>query len=240
MTGRLTDAERAAAGLSTPTGGLVIDGKRVPVPGVAVCSWLDDPARAPRVTDGATRKVRPVAVVLHTSRGVVGKVREGSRPSTRAEVLARYQTRTERQVSWCLTIDTDGDVLQQCDASTWTSWHAGWTNRWSVGIELIQQADTGDLWRVQVDAAVRVVAALCDALAIPRRVPVGADGRPAMRGLATLRSKAGGGREEVWAGVFGHVHCAPPTGGGARGPGDPGPAVFDALLAAGFEGVVLP
>lgn len=223
-----------------PDAGLVIYGKRVPVPGVEVVTWLDDPKRAPRVTDGRRRTVRPLAVVLHTSRGVRGAVRPGSLPSTRAETLALYQARTEREVSWCATVDTDGTTLQQCDAGSWTAWHAGAVNEWTIGIELVQQPTTGDLWQVQVDAAVAVVRTLCEALQIPKRVPVGVDGKPVLAGLQALRSKAAGGRGERWAGVFGHVHCAPPTGAGARGPGDPGPAIFDALLAAGFEGVVVP
>jgi hypothetical protein len=205
---------------------MIVDGKRIAVPGVNVTTWLDDPKRAPRVTDGATRKVPPCAVVLHTSRGVRGGVREGSRPSTLAETLALYQARTAREVSWHITVDTDGDVLQQADASTWTCWHAGRANAWSVGIELVQAPDTGDLWRVQVDAAVRVVDALCGALSIPRRVPVTPSGRPVVGVVAGWVASS-----VRWAGVIGHRNLT-----SDRGPGDPGDAIFDALLAAGFEG----
>lgn len=215
-----------------PGVGLIIDGARVPVPGVRVCTWRDDPKRAPRVTDGATRTVKPVAIVLHTSRGVRGVVRDGARASTRAETLALYQTRTAREVSWCATVDTDGDVLQQCDAATWTCWHAGHANRWTVGIEMVQHPDTGDLWRAQVDATVAVVRVLCDTLGIPRRVPVGADGRPVVGVVPSWQSAAKGGAATRWPGVIGHRHLTTD-----RGPGDPGDAIFEALLAAGFAGV---
>ena len=215
------------------SGGLIVAGARVEVPGVSVTTWLDDPKRAPRVTDGKARTKPPTAIILHTSRGVRGNVRDGSRPSERAEILARYQARTEREVSWHITVDTDGDVLQQADVSTWTCWHAGHANGWTVGIEMVQHPDTGDLWRAQVDATVAVVSALCDSLAIPRRVPVGADGAASLALVPSWQStKAKGGKATQWPGVLGHCHLTT-----SRGPGDPGAGIFAALLAAGFEGV---
>ena len=212
---------------------MIVDGKRVEVPGVRVVTWLDDPKRAPRVTDGATRRQRPLAIVLHTSRGVPGRLREGSRPSTTAETLALYQSRTARKVSWHLTVDTDGDVLQQADVSTWTCWHAGHANRWTVGIELVQHQDSGDLWSVQLTALVSVVGALCDALAIPRRYPVLADGSPVLAPVRAWQTTAEGGKATPWQGVL--PHCALTRD---RGPGDCGPWPFAALRAAGWQGVL--
>ncbi len=215
--------------------GLVVDGARVPVPGVAdVCTWLDDPKRAPPVTDSSRRREPVVAVVLHTSRGVRGTVRPGARPSERAELLARYQARTEREVSWDITVDTDGTVLQQNDPARRACWHASHANAWTLGIEMAQHADTGDLWQVQIDACVAVVGALCGALAIPRRVLVGADGAPLGGQVKALQPAKEGGRGERWAGVIGHHHLTR-----NKGEGDPGADVFRALLAAGFEGVGL-
>ena len=58
--------------------GLIINGRRVAVPGVRVVTWLDD-ERIPRVTKVNRRRASAVsAVVLHTSRGVVGVVRDGA------------------------------------------------------------------------------------------------------------------------------------------------------------------
>ncbi len=218
----------------TTTFSLVIDGHRVPVPGVPDgAAWLDDPARAPLVRDGKTRDpARVTGIVLHTSRGVPGVVRPGSRPSNRAELLARYQANTERDVSWHLTIDTDGAVIQSCDTASWMAWHAGHANGWSVGIECAQHPDTSDLWQVQVASLVAVVEVLCRELRIPRRVPVGADGRPFAGVVRAWQEASEGGRQEPWAGVLGHRNLTT-----HRGPGDPGDALFEALLAAGFEAV---
>lgn len=233
MSGRLSQAERASLGLSA--GGLIIDGVRVPVPGVRVTTWVDDPKRAPPITDGRERSASAVrSIVLHTSRGVRGTIRDGSRDSNRAEVLALYQSRTARQVSWCLSVDTDGDVLQQCDAARWACWHAGHANAWTIGIEMVQHPDTGDLWRVQVDACVAVVGALCDALAIPKRVPVDASGKPFAGVVPSWRSVAKGGKATQWPGVLGHRNITTD-----RGPGDPGSSIFEALLSSGFAGEVV-
>lgn len=245
MTGRLTTPERAAAGLAPS--GLVVDGRRVAVPGVRVTTWLDDPARAPRVTDGGPREAHDViAFVWHTSKGrLTTRARQGSIPSTHAETLARYQARTTREVSWHLTVDTDGDVLQQADLARWTCWHAGSANGWTVGAELVQREDAPDvLTSTQIEAAVAITIAACDTLSIPRRVLVAVDGRPQLGPVLDLvspRAKHGktgrplGGRGKTWAGVLGHCHLAHRDASGGRGPGDPGPLIFEALIAAGFE-----
>jgi hypothetical protein len=224
---------------------LIIDGKLVPVAAEGA-TWLDDPKRAPPISDGVRRVASKVkAIVLHTTRGVDGaRVRDGARASTRAETLARYQATTDREVSWHLTIDTDGTVLQQADLATWTAWHAGHVNGWTVGVELVQHPDSPDLWRSQLDALVAVCGAISGALAIPRRVLVDSAGAPILRPVRALLSEAArgsggallGGRAERWGGVLGHCQVVPAT---SRGPGDPGRAPFDALLAAGWTGVVL-
>lgn len=226
--------------------GLVIDGALHPVPSTEVVTWLDDAKRAPPVTDGVRRKREKVqGICLHTSRGVDGGVlRSGARASTRAEALARYQASTEREVSWHLTIDTDGTVLQQADLATWMTWHAGHINGWTVGIELVQHPDSPDLWQSQLDALVAVCATISGVLSIPRRVMVDAAGLPILRPVRALlseaaRSRSGtplGGRAERWPGVVGHCQVVPAH---VRGAGDPGPLPFNALRAAGWQGVVV-
>lgn len=245
MSGRLSTPERAAAGLAPS--GLVIDGRRIPVPGVAVCTWLDDPRRAPAITDGGPRQADDViALVWHTSKGrLATRAKRESIPSTHAETLALYQSRTAREVSWHITVDTDGDVLQQADAARWTAWHAGSANGWTIGAELVQREDAPDvLTSVQIDAAVAVTIAACDALSVPRRVLVTGGGHPHLGPVLDLISprakhaKTGrplGGRGRAWGGVLGHCHLAHRDASGGRGPGDPGPLIFEALAAVGFE-----
>jgi hypothetical protein len=223
---------------------LIIAGVRWPLASVEGASWLDDPKRAPSVTDGAPRAAHKVrGIVLHTTRGARGgRLRPGGQASTRAEALARYQAQTAREVSWHLTVDTDGTVLQQADLATWMTWHAGHANGWTIGIELVQQADSADLWEAQLAALVAVCDAAAVALAIPRRVLLDAGGAPLLspvRGLLSpaARSRDGaqlGGRGERWGGAIGHCNLVPSH---VRGPGDPGPLPFEALLRAGWQGL---
>lgn len=214
------------------TEGLIIDGRRVPVPGVRVISWLDDPERCPRVTKGSARPASAAtAVMLHASRGRSGVVVPGSRESDKAAKLVRYQVRTERAASWCITIGSAGDVWQQCDAATFATWHATVANSWSVGLEMAQSADTPDLTQAQVDACVAVVRVLCDALRIPLQLPA-VGGAPVNGVVRAWQSRKQGGEARAVSGVLGHRNVTT-----SRGKGDPGDGVFLALLAAGFAGV---
>ncbi len=211
--------------------GLVVFGRRVAVPGVEVVTWLDDPHRAPHVAQGAVRAARPTAIVVHTSRGRRGGIVD-ARVSDKADKLARYQARSTTQVSWHITIGAAGEVLQQCDAGSWMAWHASHANRYTVGIEVAQDADTPDLTRAQVRSLVAVVAALCDALAIPKRLPVTRDGAPLAVPVHAWQPRKQGGDQQAFAGVIGHRNITT-----SRGPGDPGDPLMLALLAAGFAGV---
>ena len=228
MSGRLSQAERAALGLSA--GGLIVAGARVPVPGVSVTTWIDDPKRAPPITDGRAVTAPPRAFVWHTSKGILCRAAApDSIPSTHAERLARYQSRTAREVSWHITVDTDADVLQQADPARWMCWHAGGANAWTLGAELVQRDATGTLTVPQIRAAADVTDAVCAALSIPRRVLVDASGAPWVRQVRDLQSTKAGGRGKTWAGVSGHVHLTT-----NRGPGDPGPLLFAELIARGY------
>lgn len=226
-TGTLASETWAALQVPQVAGaGIVVAGQRVPVPGAEVVTWLDDP-KVPRVTDGKARSASAVkAIVLHTVHGKVGPLAHiASVPSTRAEQYARYQANATREVSWHFTVDTDGTVVQSCDAGTWTAWHATAVNGWTVGIELVQESD-GTLYRPQLAAAVSLCDALCACFGITRQVPA-RDGVPIVGVVERLTGKHGS-----WSGVFGHSHQTQ-----NRGPGDPGVHVFRALLDAGFAGV---
>lgn len=216
-------------------GHIIIAGGLTPLEAPEVITYLSDPHAAPRVTDGKARAREKVCgIVLHTSRGVRGRVRPGALPSKRAELLALYQARTTRDVSWHFTVDSDGTVIQQADAALWMCWHASHANGWSIGIECVQQPDSGDLYEVQVETCANLVEVLCAALAIKRRTPVGANGKPWPGLIAEHREASEGGRQQPFMGVLGHRALT-----SNRGPGDPGDAVFEALLARGFEGVVV-
>ena len=205
---------------------LVIDGQRVETPGMETISWLDD-AKVPRVKDGRRRVPQSArAIVLHTVHGKLGPLSDvPSVPSARAERYARYQAGTAREVSWHITVDTDGTIVQSADVAAWTCWHATSVNGWTVGIELVQEAD-GTVYRPQLAAVVALCDLLCARLGIERRVPARA-GVPIVGVVPRLT-----GTDGPWSGVFGHRNQTR-----QRGAGDPGSSVFLALLAAGYAGV---
>lgn len=211
---------------------LILDGVLVTLPGVETRCYADDHA-VPRTTDGRRRRREDVAgIVLHTVTGHPHQpaVLPGSRPSEHAERLARYQAYTERKVSWHLTIDTDGTVVQSADPATWTCWHAGGVNPWTVGIELCQ-GPRGELYEVQLAAMVAVVDWLCAGFGIERRYPMrAATGRPHGSPIPRLTGSAA-----PWLGVFGHRNQTED-----KPHGDPGDGPFVALAAAGYRGVPFP
>ena len=213
---------------------LIIDGQRVQTPGLETISWLDDPA-VPRVRDGRRRVPQSArAIVLHTVHGKLGPLSDvPSAPSTRAERYARYQAGSAREVSWHLTVDTDGTVVQSNDPGTWYTRHAEHATGYSIGIEMVQQQDSPDLWQAQIDATVRLVTVLCEVFNIPKVTVVNASGAPESGIVRDWQEADEGGRQLAFNGVAGHRNLTR-----NKGPGDPGDLPFQALLAAGFRGVL--
>lgn len=208
---------------------IILDGVLCAIAGVETKCYADDRS-IPRATDGKARQRSDVAaVVLHTVTAHPHQppVLPGSRPSEHAERLARYQANTARKVSWHFTVDTDGTVVQSADPATWTCWHAGGVNPWTVGIELCQ-GPKGELYEVQLAAMVKLVDCLCHTFKIDRRYPVrAATGRPHGSPIPRLTGSAA-----PWRGVFGHRNQT-----SEKPHGDPGDAPFYALAAAGYIGV---
>jgi hypothetical protein len=210
---------------------LVFGGIAHEVEGLRSVSYLDNPALAPRITDSDKRARRIRSVIVHTTSGTcrAGKVKTGRLPTDdRAGVLARYQTRTARRVSWDYTVGRDGVVIAQNDPLEWHSWHATAWNSLSVGIELVQDAD-GSLYAEQLDALVLLVDELTRRLRIQRQIAWRGDS-PILELLARADEK-GAQKGVDMVGVFAHVHNTK-----SRGAGDPGPAPFRALKTAGYEG----
>lgn len=221
-------------GRAPGVGALVLGARRVKVPGAVVWTFLDHPACAPPVTDRSGRRQAVQSIVLHT---VTGQPREipvatWPLPPSRACMYARYQTATDREVSWDFLVSTAGVILQQNDPLLSYTWQAGGINPRSLGIEL-EQGPGGALAPEQLTAAVRLCDALTLALGIQRQLPAvrGPRGErvPDRRVLSRFRPEEGSGAR--WWGILGHRNVTE-----ERGPGDPGDPVMLALLRAGYEG----
>lgn len=205
--------------------GLILGGNKHLVPGVDVINWEDDPIHVPPVTDFNKRNMHIRGGVMHTVHGKQGKLRPGRRASQKGESYARYQAHTDREVSWDGTMDLDAVLLWQNDPVKRYTWHAGSANGYTFGIEAVQE-DNGDQYEDQIASQVACLNKLSLVLEFPRQVPI-------KRVNGVVEPDLGFIDREVWKmyGIYGHCNQTR-----NRGPGDPGPYIFRALLKAGWMG----
>lgn len=210
--------------------------------------WLDDASvvtavtkgankgkRVKHVTDGRRRdpKAWTSAVVVHTHQGTARTLKKGILESVTDWVLATYQTNTDREVSWHVTGDTDGSVIQQAD-STWTCWQASQVNPYTDGIELVEGSG-GVLTDVQLEAFVKVMDIWTYHTGIPRAIPW--SGSAPFKGMLTRCLSAHGAGRSV-CGIIGHRNIWGLKNGRLfpyRGAGDPSDLPFYALRDAGYK-----
>ncbi len=221
------------AGVPIPGGDLILGGRSARVAGVGVVTYRDDARCAPEAVGRVVRRRLPQFIVAHTTQGQphVPPV-EAEASTTRVCDLANYQTTTTREVGWDITNSRIGVAVQQNDPSIHYTEQAGRVNGRSLGIEN-EQGPGGVLSQRQIVAFVR----LCDTITLrygmQRQIPARrlADGRlvPDLRLLRRF-TEAGGDGEDWW-GVCAHANIT-----SARGEGDPGPQLMQALLDAGYEG----
>lgn len=214
--------------------GLLIAGRTVPVPGLNVIPPAPDgPAWASlEPGDYRLRQTSWVRqVVLHTTKGIWPQpiIPAPGLPG-RAQAVADFWRRDPTHSAAHLVIDLDGSVACLCDLAYVAAYHAEMSNDWSVGIELYQLAG-GGIHQATLNAAAVLVPAVCDALGIPFQVHGGEyRGRP----LPRMEQMRDGARHQLGGpdcvGVFGHRDNT-----SNRGRGDPGDAVYTALIAAGAE-----
>ncbi len=192
----------------------------------SVC-WLEDPRGCPRTTDHNPRREWIRAIVVHTVHGKRGVLKPGSKSTGLNKSYAKYQANTPRAVSWDYTIDMDGGVAASNDPVETYTWHATSVNRYTLGIELIQETD-GSQYSEGVEEAAKFIAFLCEQLGIQKQYPA-RDGKP-ISGIIPRIEGAASGSNVV--GVYGHRNQTK-----NRGFGDPGDHIFHALARLGFEGL---
>jgi len=205
---------------------LIIAGKKVDVPGLKVLSWQDGIQWIKEVTDFYPRKKAVRLIICHTAKGIKGSLLPGAgTESSTAKALVRYQTNTDRDVSWDYTIDFDGTIYCQNDPVKKATWQAGSVNGVSLGFELVQK-DNGDVYEVQIEKAVLLIDTLTALLGIQRQIAWDRTGNKPKVGVCS-RLKTGG--TDV-VGIAGHRNQSK-----NRGPGDPGDYIYLALQKAGYE-----
>lgn len=224
------------------SGGLLIAGRLVPVPGLTVIpphlppgngpAWAYLDARDYRMRHAERPGTQPWVrqVIVHSVTGDEQHVVPGAGPGGEA---ARYADiwRTDPTSSAAqLLVDSAGTVVCLCDLAYTCAYHAEGSNEWSVGIEMFVAKD-GTLRRATLDATAALVEAICDAMGIPFQYHCGAYRNEP---LARMETMEGGRRHNLGGpscvGVFGHRDNT-----SARGRGDPGDAIYAALAARGAE-----
>lgn len=204
--------------------GLIIDGVEEHVPGIESFSWLDDAKLRLTAGDGRARRTTWVrSIVLHTTRGdEPQRVRPWRGPQGLARRTVAAWGNDSRHAGAHLIVDGDGSVWCLADLLRDVTYHATSMNEVSIGIELAQTADL-EIYQPQIDATVRLLDWLTLRLGIQRQYqsPYLGEAKPVQR-------LAFGGMSCV--GIFGHRDQTT-----ARGPGDPGDAIFTALGTAGYD-----
>lgn len=205
---------------------IIINGKKYEIPGIKTKSWVDD-SKTKYVTDKDKRERAIRAIVCHTHKGERGKVIPGIGPDTTIdEKLALYQVVTDRYVSWDYTIDGNGDITCQNDPAVDYTWQATTVNPFTLGFEMIQVHNNGDLYESELDSAVLLIDFLTYTLGIQRQIPW--NKKKNEPNLKQIKRLLDGGTDVV--GIYGHVNQT-----ANRGEGDPGPGIFIKLKEAGYE-----
>jgi|SRR5882672_3175684 len=217
------------------TGSILISGRIVPVPGLAITppASAGGPAWARLDRGDCTSRHGWVRqVIVHTTGGdwpmpIGAGAGAGGECPRYADI---WQTDPAHSAAH-LVVDSAGAVACLADLATTTAYHAEGSNPWSVGIEMVQAHD-GTVFQATIDACTLLVAAICDAIGIPEQMPRGPYRGGPLRRMEVIqdgRRINTGGPDCI--GVFGHRDNT-----SQRGRGDPGDAIWTALAGLGFEG----
>lgn len=211
--------------------GLVIRGEVIPVPGLLVKNFLDDPAIALSPEDGRRRITGFVrSIIVHTTRGIPGKPKDTRRQhivrgegdyGAARQVALGYKRSKESNAADCIAGRARGELVQIADLVAVMTYHATTVNPYSVGLEMVQEPD-GGIYEATLETAVTWIEAVCRLLGIQRQIH-----RPYVP-FRPVPRLAHGGRRAV--GVFGHRDQTD-----QRYAGDPGDAIFERLVDRGFE-----
>lgn len=211
--------------------GIVIAGNQEQVPGISVLSWLDNPILRLKAVEDMRQRYTPWvrAICLHTTKGVPGGtdnrpqvIKPGMGPFMNAAVASAKDWATDgRHAGAHLLIDFDGSVACMADLAKEAAYHAGEVNEVTIGIEIFQGSQA-EMYDGQLGMVVKLLDWLTKRFGIQRQI------HWPYRNNVVVPRIASGGQDVV--GVYGHRDVTT-----NRGLGDPGDAVFQKLITAGYE-----
>jgi hypothetical protein len=228
------------------SGGLLVAGLVVPVPGFTVYNPLDTPWCRLDSRDYRPRLSKWIRqLMVHSTLGkwpqAVRTMPARDGHGEGAKATADYWRGSPEKSAAPIVVDFDGDVACLADVVLTAAHHATLSNDWSVGIEMKQMPD-GSIYDATLRSTVAVCIALCEALSIPFQITA-----DTYTPGSIISRMLHGGRDCV--GIFGHRDQAwkfpeqldaaklkqYPNGHAARGRGDPGDEIYKRLLGAGAE-----
>ena len=223
--------------------GLLIDGVEVVVEGLRIFNGRDLPWCKLSTQDYKPRSTLWVRqVIVHTTKGRWPQPkRSGAGIPGAARNVADFWRKDPTHSGAHLVIDRDGTVYCFADLKRHCAYHATLSNDFSVGIEMIQEAD-GAVYEAVLVACTKLVAAICRELAIPFQIA----SDTYVPGQIIGRMLHGG---SDCVGIFGHrdqswvfpkeldvqTRMRYPIGHAGRGRGDPGDDIYKRLVLAGAE-----
>lgn len=209
--------------------GLIIRGSDIKSPGFTIQNFLDEPKFKLKPTDGRKRPNTWIrGIVIHTSRGIPGGrirtpqiIKSGLGPNhERDEKMALMWSLDKRKAGAQLIVDSDASWVQTADLQEFAAFHAGNVNTVTIGIEMYQQGDAV-LYEGQLESVVEMLDFLTKTFSIQRQLHWPYKRHALKRGLRQ-------GLDMV--GTYGHRDCS-----NRRGPGDPGDAIMEMLMDAGYQ-----
>jgi len=205
--------------------GLVINGREHVWPGLQIVNFRDDPrVRLKLGEDGRRRRTSWVrSICNHTTMGLPATIEPGTGPHGGAyDTFAWWNDPESGSAGAHLEVDRDAMIYCTADLVLEVSYGATSLNEVCVNVEA-RQGHGADhaLNQAQLEAWAELNVALCALLGIARQYHW-----PYLHGPVP-RLHAGGGD---CVGVFGHRDQT-----GAKGVGDPGDEIFQALGRRGFE-----
>ena len=204
--------------------GVMIKGAEVAVPGLKCRHFKEEASFA--LKEGEDCRPRRTSwirgITLHTTKGEpdVKVVKPGLGPNTRAaQRINKWWGKDGRRAGCHLMADLDASWACLADLTLTTTFHAGAVNDNTIGIEIYQD-EGGVLYEGQLESVVKMVDFLTRTLGIQRQVHY-----PYAGPITRFRN---GGDDCI--GIHSHRDVT-----STRGRGDPGDAIFEKLILAGYE-----
>ena len=221
--------------------GLLIAGKLVAVPGVDVIAPGEHPLATLSPRDGRPRSRHPSMLTVHSTGGKWPQpILYTPAPGRRMFETSKFWANDPQHSAAHIVVE-GRRALNIADVVRMECYHATSVNAYSVGIEMVTNAD-GSIHDDTLASTVAIVLVLCDELGIPLQL----SSRPWMANTIITRLKYEVDAESC-VGVFGHRENAwkfpgqlsaekrglYPKGYADRGRGDPGDEIGVRLRAAG-------